>query len=204
MDIGSIFLILALLLLVGLFVSRPLFERRAVAVSREEHELSFLMAERDRILTALQELDFDHSLGKIPAEDYPGQRAALLQRGADILRQMDQYGDKVSEADWEAQMEAAIAARRRETGRQAQRRRTPWQSRAAVVADDDKVEDDNQVEDDDQVKAHDHVEADDDLEAQIAARRRSKREKAAGFCPQCGRAVQKSDQFCPKCGERLG
>src|SRR3970040_2332059 len=114
MDIGSIFLILALLLLVGLFVSRPLFERRAVAVSREEHELSFLMAERDRILTALQELDFDHSLGKIPAEDYPGQRAALLQRGADILRQMDQYGDKASEADWEAQMEAAIAARRRE------------------------------------------------------------------------------------------
>ena len=222
MDIGSIFLILALLLLVGLFVSRPLFERRAVAVSREEHELSFLMAERDRILTALQELDFDHSLGKIPAEDYPGQRAALLQRGADILRQMDQYGDKASEADWEAvvadddSVEAAIAARRRETGRQAQRRRTPLQSRAAVVADDDKVEDDdsveddnqvaddNQVEDDDQVKAHDHVEADDDLEAQIAARRRSKREKAAGFCPQCGRAVQKSDQFCPKCGERLG
>jgi rubrerythrin len=37
----------------------------------------------------LEELDFDQSLGKIPAEDYPTQRALLLQKGADVLRQLD-------------------------------------------------------------------------------------------------------------------
>ncbi len=82
MDIGSLFLILALLILVGLFISKPLFERRAIAVSslsnREDHDLSALLAERDRILNALQEMDFDYNLGKIPAEDYPAQRAALV------------------------------------------------------------------------------------------------------------------------------
>ena len=40
----------------------------------------------------------------------------------------------------------------------------------------------------------------DELEAQIAARRRSRQEKSAGFCPNCGKPVQKSDQFCSRCG----
>jgi hypothetical protein len=44
---------------------------------------------------------------------------------------------------------------------------------------------------------------DDALEADIAARRRARQEKSAGFCPQCGGPVQKSDVFCPKCGAKL-
>jgi rubrerythrin len=44
---------------------------------------------------------------------------------------------------------------------------------------------------------------DDDLEAVLANRRRERAEKAAGFCPQCGYAVRKSDKFCPKCGASL-
>ena len=47
------------------------------------------MAERDRVINSLQELDFDFKLGKIPDEDYPAQRAELLQKGADILRKLD-------------------------------------------------------------------------------------------------------------------
>lgn len=91
MDLGSIFLILALTILVGLFVARPFFEHRGSIAGQVEHERSALMAERDRILNALQELDFDHALGKIPEEDYPAQRAALLKRGAEILKQLDAY-----------------------------------------------------------------------------------------------------------------
>ena len=36
------------------------------------------------LLNALQELDFDHGLGKIPVEDYQPQRTLLLQRAANI------------------------------------------------------------------------------------------------------------------------
>ncbi len=89
MDIGSIFLLLALLVLISLFIARPLFDRKTVAVTPEEdlkeHELSTLMAERDRVLTALEELDFDNTLGKIPQKDYPGQRERLLRQGAETL-----------------------------------------------------------------------------------------------------------------------
>jgi rubrerythrin len=43
---------------------------------------------------------------------------------------------------------------------------------------------------------------DDAVEAMLADRRRVRQEKAAGFCPQCGGPVQKSDRFCPKCGAK--
>jgi predicted amidophosphoribosyltransferase len=45
---------------------------------------------------------------------------------------------------------------------------------------------------------------DDALEAIIASRRRERSEKAGGFCPKCGRPVQKSDYFCPRCGAKTG
>lgn len=44
---------------------------------------------------------------------------------------------------------------------------------------------------------------DDDIERQIASRRRAQPEKAGGFCPKCGKPIQKSDQFCPKCGAKV-
>lgn len=196
MDIGSVFLLLALLLLVGLFISRPLFERKAVAVTQEEHELSSLMAERDRILTALHELDFDHALGKIPEDDYPSQRSMLLQRGANILRRMDEYTEQASDLDFEARLEAAIAARRAETGRPMTRRQPLRVNAGSNTASDEQIQEAMGI-------AGGIAASDDGLEARIAARRRSRRNKAAGFCPQCGRAVQKSDLFCPNCGANL-
>lgn len=114
MEPGAIFLILAVLVLVGLFISRPFLENRRVqAVSAQEHEISHLLAERDSLITALQELDFDHVLGKIPAEDYPNMRAALLTHAADVLRRIDELQpSQTSPADAESRVEAAIAARR--------------------------------------------------------------------------------------------
>ena len=90
MDLGSIFLLLALLILTALYIGRPLYERSATVVRPVEHEHSALLSERDRILDALSELDFDHDLGKIPEGDYPLQRRQLVQRGAEVLRQLDE------------------------------------------------------------------------------------------------------------------
>ncbi|MBE3119474.1 MAG: zinc-ribbon domain-containing protein [Candidatus Atribacteria bacterium] len=89
MEPAAIFLLLIVLAFIVLFVTRPFFERRRVRAAENSHELSFLLAERERLLTGLQELDFDQTLGKIPAEDYPAQRAELLQKGAEVLRQLD-------------------------------------------------------------------------------------------------------------------
>lgn len=86
---AAILLTFAVLVLVGLYLYSPYLRGYGSRVTREEHELSALMAEQDRVLSSLQELDFDYKLGKIPEEDYPAQRTSLLQKGADVLRKID-------------------------------------------------------------------------------------------------------------------
>jgi hypothetical protein len=121
MDIGSIFLILALLTLVVLFISRPLLERRPAARRRNPagQKLSTLLAKRDQLIDALQELDLDFTLGKVPTEDYPAQRNVLLQQGAEVLQQIDVLVPQTPPANPHAAptaddaLEAAIADRRR-------------------------------------------------------------------------------------------
>ena len=113
MELTAIFFSLAVLILVGIYLYAPFMERRARRVTEEEHELSALMAERDRVINSLQELDFDFRLGKIPEDDYPEQRTSLLQKGADILRKIDSLAPQTASAqDTESRLERAIAARR--------------------------------------------------------------------------------------------
>jgi hypothetical protein len=187
MDIGSIFLILALLILVALFISRPLFDRPTVKANamtvQEEHDYSSLLAERDRILNALQELDFDHVLGKIPDEDYPAQRASLLQKGTEVLKRLDEIqtpGVAESGDDLDARIEAAIARHRADAASMD----GSAGSQAVAVAVP-------------------RVDPEDDIEVMLANRRRQQKEKLGGFCPQCGGPVRISDRFCPKCGVGL-
>src|SRR5512138_685580 len=113
MQITAIFFTLAILILVAIYLYAPFMERRARRVTQEEHELSTLMAERDRVINSLQELDFDYKLGKVPEEEYPTQRATLLQKGADVLRQIDAMAPQpVSVQNADERIEKAIAARR--------------------------------------------------------------------------------------------
>jgi len=184
MDIGSIFLILALLLLVGVFITRPFFERKVVPgadpqADERDHELSSLLAERDRLLNALQELDFDQALGKIPEEDYPGQRTLLLQQAAEVLRKLDALQASSAADEMEARLEAAIAARRVTV----QPSLAPAQAELVGVG-----------------RVFPVAAPDDDLEILLARRRRERLGKSAGFCPNCGGPVQQTDRFCPKCG----
>ena len=113
MEITAILVSLALLILIAVYLYAPFVQGRARRVTEDEHELSALLAERDRVINSLQELDFDFKLGKIPAEDYPAQRASLLQTGADILRKIDSIAPEPASAqDVDARIEKAIAARR--------------------------------------------------------------------------------------------
>jgi hypothetical protein len=89
MDLGAVLLLVALLIAVGLYLAAPLLGRSRRPVAEETLEASSLMAERDRVIAALQELDFDYKLGKVPPEDYPAQRSSLLEKGAEVLRQLD-------------------------------------------------------------------------------------------------------------------
>ena len=178
MDIGAIFFTLAVVTLVGLYVGQPYIQRRGRRASQEDREYSALMAEYDRAVNTLQELDFDNALGKVPAEDYPKQRADLLAKGADLLRRLDAFALSPSSSgkgvrdegkDAESRLEAAVASRRADAS-----------AKKSVSSLDD-----------------------DDLEAMIASRRKTHKDKSAGFCPKCGKPILISDRFCPSCGKAL-
>lgn len=120
MELGSIFLVLAVLVIVSIYLYAPLTQRGRRMTADNSHEISALKAERDRVINSLQELDFDFKLGKIPAEDYPDQRAELLQKGADILRKLDELAPASSAgANAESRIEKAAAARRADSSMQA-------------------------------------------------------------------------------------
>lgn len=187
MDIGSLFLVLALALAVGLFVSEPFFEspdRKSspaqAAAEVREHSRSALLADEERVLDTLQELDFDNSLGKIPVSEYLTQRSSLLKQGADVMRELDRFAEQSEISGAEDRLEKMIADRRAQAsatiiGAGA----TNFGEGAANIGAGDAIED------------------------QIAVRRRSRDEKSVGFCPKCGHPLQKSDRFCPKCGLAL-
>ncbi len=103
MDIGSIFVILAIVIITVAFIARPVIKNRGFAVTESDRRTSALQAKRDQILTILQELDMDHSIGKIEQGDYIEQRSVLVARGAAVLKELDQLVGVVVETRGQAQ-----------------------------------------------------------------------------------------------------
>jgi hypothetical protein len=172
MDIGSILLGLALLLVVAFIIARPLLAGSR-GRERQPGPLDELLAERERVLLQLRDLDFDYATAKIMDADYTAQRAHLVARGVEILKQLDALAATVGApaasaagngraAALDAEIESAVASARRP---------------AAPAADD--------------------------IEALVAERRSRAAPAAPlgqAACAECGAAVGASDRFCPKCG----
>jgi hypothetical protein len=215
MDLGAILLILAVAVLVGMYISRPFASRRAsseplIRPAREEVDIrrSSLLAERDRVLTALQDLEFDYTLGKIPAEDYPVQRAELFKAGAEALRELDEISGVAAAASAEARLEAVVAARRADAV--VQGAPVAQGARSTPASGEDDIEAMIAARRARPATAgapagarRPPASGEDDIEAMVAARRKTRQEKAGGFCPKCGRPVAKSDSFCSRCGAHL-
>jgi hypothetical protein len=166
-----------------LFISRTFFEQEKnslkISAAPLDHEHSTLLAERDQILNAIHELDLDFELGKMPKDEYQSQRAILLEKGAGILRDLDNLPDSGNQVPVPDRVQGAgEPVKSASTGVETNR---AIDTRRKVPASD----------------------PNDELEALIANRRRSRNEKASGFCPKCGSPLQKSDQFCSKCGFNL-
>jgi hypothetical protein len=174
MDIGSILLLVALIVVVGAYIASPLRVRHGrKALSQVDIELSQLLAERERILDALAELDFDNEMEKVPDELYPVQREALLKRGAAVLRLLDERvggngSDEVSDPDHAERLERAARIR---------------------AMDDDPLEA--------------LIAARRAKQGPISATPAADSKQTAKFCSNCGDAIQPGDQFCPSCGQKL-
>jgi hypothetical protein len=84
----------AVLLVAWPFLREPVAANdRLDAPGAEESRRLELLDERDRVLAALKELEFDHRTGKIGDEDYRSQIGPLRRSAAAALRAIDRYGD---------------------------------------------------------------------------------------------------------------
>jgi len=201
MEISSIFLIIALFVLTSLFISRPLFIKDEVnpATAKDilDHERSTLLTERERILSALQELDLDEAMGKIPEGVYPDQRDLLIKEGVDVFRRLDslQFGEVKGNHNGllDSLKENLLTVQE-----QSQNQGLPNPELSATALEgnfsNEGIEADPTTE---------IILPNDELEIMIANRRRNQKEKSAGFCTNCGGSLRISDRYCYKCGSKV-
>jgi hypothetical protein len=109
MAIGSILLGLALLIVVALYLARPLLTAQpqaAISVTGRQQ----LEQEKESYLDEIRALDFDYETGTIPTDVYEQQRAQLLDDAAAVLKALDELPEAGDDAY--SQIEEAVAVRR--------------------------------------------------------------------------------------------
>lgn len=173
MTIGSILLGIALLVLVGLFVTRPLIMpdpyRRRRMTERQK-----LVAQKEAILTLIRNLDFDYDTGKIPELNYKQQREGLVDQAAEILQQMD-------ELDQTPDTWADVVEMESEKPRTGQLSDIEMDIEAAIEG-----------------RRSSALEVTGQLAEQPEKANGNYR-----FCPECGLPVSPEDKFCASCGHKL-
>ncbi len=88
MDLGSLFVILAVFAVAAAFIARPLIEGHGSEISADERRISALKAERDQVLDSILEAEMDQVMGKLSLVEFQAQRASLVGRGAELLREL--------------------------------------------------------------------------------------------------------------------
>lgn len=103
MELGAIFVGLAMLVAGVPFVVRPFREKRSRR-NRYPEAHSNPHEDRQAVLSALRDLDFDFRTGKVSEEDYAALRAQLVTKAATYVQSEESLADE--------QIEAMIKARK--------------------------------------------------------------------------------------------
>lgn len=174
MEIGAILFSLAMLLLVAAYVLQPLAGSGRGGHRDSSRELSSLQAERDRVLDSIQEIDMDHTMGKVSEQDYQRQRQVLAIEGAEILKSIDEIqlspDAEPRGKTPEMELEAAVAELRGKS--------SPA-SREAVA------------------------EARGKSSTPGPQKTQSTSDPSEEACPTCDEPILRGDRFCSNCGEVL-
>ena len=105
MPIGTLLLGLALMVIAGFIIALPLLDKRKPALQPPSKRAA-LEAERQDTVRAIHELDFDYRTHKINDDDYKHLREALVQRGAQVLRDLSALVERNDDDDIEQRIDA--------------------------------------------------------------------------------------------------
>jgi hypothetical protein len=95
MEIGAILIVAAILIFVIGFIIKPLIEDKSKFQADSPDKVSHLLAERDRLMTAILELDFDNELGKVPEDVFKVHREDLSSRTVAVMKELEEVEGKV-------------------------------------------------------------------------------------------------------------
>lgn len=86
---------------IGVFVAQPLLRAKPENILNDEYEespMQHLLSRKDSIYTALKDLEFDFSTGKLSDGDYEALREKFSTEAADVLKEIDETESGVKSA----------------------------------------------------------------------------------------------------------
>jgi len=120
MTFASLLVVFSIFILAGLFILRPFLVKAEFSGRSSSSLFDSLIAERERLLSSIEELDLELELNKISSQEHSRNREILLAEAAEVLRQLDKVHKPgktkktPSPARSDDDLEKMIAARRKE------------------------------------------------------------------------------------------
>ena len=93
-DLFSLILMAAVLLGAALYIGRPLLAARQGDMLNDDYAetpMQHLLVRKDSIYTAMKDLEFDYTTGKMSEEDYAGLREKFAGQAAEVLKEIDDF-----------------------------------------------------------------------------------------------------------------
>jgi hypothetical protein len=141
MTLGSFLIVLLIFILAGLIIIRPFLFKSGVAGRSSSSTYDSLIAEKERLLSAIEELDLELELNKISITEHSRNRDLLLAEAAVVLKKIDKHEKSVKSKtpitdleEPDEDLEKMIAARRQEL--QSKRSRSCPNCERTVLQDD--------------------------------------------------------------------
>jgi len=121
MGVSSFLIVLGIFILTGVIIIHPFLVETDTRGAPVPEKYDSLTAERERLLSSIEDLDLEYDLQKISSQEHIRNRDILLSQAAEILVQLDKLEKKVpknirmsSPVENEDDLEAMIETRRRE------------------------------------------------------------------------------------------
>ncbi len=89
MEFSSLLIVIFIFILSGVFIMRPFMVEEKSTKGSGSSRTDSLIAEKERLLLAIEELDLEYELQKISSEEHNRNRDILLAEAADVIKQLD-------------------------------------------------------------------------------------------------------------------
>ena len=116
MTAGSILVGIAILIIVAVFVGRPLLISKMPQHKGDyQSQRLLLLQQKATLLARIQSLDFDYETGKMPTDLYEPQRVQLVKQAARLIERLEtavstgNHAQNGSSAELDTKIEAAIS-----------------------------------------------------------------------------------------------